>query len=78
MKYNLFSSFSLRSKAESSVTILIVNSILNKLLKLEILIQMTIEKLFRITISINIIADKVVRSKVTTIIPTSIEASINS
>ena len=76
--YNLFSFFSLESKAESSITILIADSILNKLLKLGLLIQMTIEKLFRIIISINIIVDKVVRSKVTTIIPTFIKASINS
>ena len=39
---------------------------------------MTIEKLFRIIIFINIIADKAVGSKVTTIIPTSIKVSINS
>ena len=39
---------------------------------------MTIYELFRVTISINIIVGKVVRSKVTIIIPTSIEASINS
>ena len=78
MKYNLFSFFSLRSKTESSVTILIIDSILNKLLKLEILIQIAIEKLFRVIISINIIAGKTIRSKVTTIILTSIKASIDS
>ena len=72
MKYNLFSFFSLRSKVEPPITIL------NKLLKLEILIQIAIEKLFRVIISVNIIAGKAVGSKVAVIIPISIKASINS